>query len=42
MERGNMTKKEAAILLIDMVSDLRGYGAERGGRRKCQLNTTLE
>ena len=28
MERGNMTKKEAAILLVDMVSDLRGYGAD--------------
>ena len=23
-----MTKKEAAILLVDMISDLRGYGAD--------------
>lgn len=28
MERGNMSKREAAILLVDMVSDLRGYGAD--------------
>lgn len=26
MERGNMTKKQAAILLVDMVSELRGCG----------------
>ena len=28
MERGNMSKREAAILLVDMISDLRGSGAD--------------
>ena len=28
MECSNMTKKEAAILLVDMISDLRAYGVD--------------